>query len=232
MFFFVSLIFRFSTFFFGLPSHPFLVGLSPLLCWLVVPLPLVGFSAPFSVWGVSFTLFGGVLPPPLFSRFGALLGRSPLTSFGGSLLLVGGSPFLSWFGRSPLSLLVWRFLPSPFWLDGLPFLFGCLPPSLLVGRPPLLVLCLLPVGGPSNPLLVVWWWWGRRERRAPSLPPFRLGGLHLPFLIPCFGLGGLPSPCWLGGPPPEPLLFGGIFPRSLGRLPSLLGWLPFLVRRS
>ena len=129
-----------------------------------------------------------------------------------------------------------------------------LPLSSLVGweetSPPR---CL---GSPLPSPLVVWavsllvgWVWEGCTPPPPPLHPFRLGGLHFPFLDSFFlvgrsplsllGLGGLPSTFWLGRLPsllgcsPPPLLVGeplnspprSVAPSSLvGGLPPLVAW--------
>ena len=77
----------------------------------------------------------------------------------------------------------------------------------------------------------------RRESEGCSLLPtfpFRLGGLHLPFLIPYFCLGGLRSPHSLLGWVVSPLPVGcavsfRLFGWMVSPLPSWLGGLACLV---
>ena len=138
-------------------------------------------------------------------------------------------------------LLVWPLLLKGLpWLGRLPLLVGDPPSLLLVGGRSLLGLgfSLATFGGTvspdpffppgcfavSPPLLVGRGWAGR-----PLLPsPFRLGGLHLPFLIPCFWLGGLPSLLACGHPPP--LWLGGLPPLGVSPLVVWPSPLPYWER--
>ena len=250
MFFFLFLVSR----------HPLLVGSSPLplVGWEVSPLaPFMVGRSPFAflVGRSSLPLLGlGVsLPPSPFWLDGlspcwlgglpVLLGCLPLP------LLVGGPPLSPprslapppcW--GSPPPLVVWA-VSDPLWVEGgwhplplslsgwrssPPFLdslfLGCVvsPPFWLAVSPFCSRVSLL-VGSSPLSLLV-----------GQSLfSSFWLDGLSAPFLVG-------PLPCWLArtpprslGPTPPPLLFGGPpLPGCLGRLPSLLGWLPFWVGRS
>ena len=179
-------------------------------------------APPSCFWGSPLLFFwlGGPRSP--FSVSGSpfrfLVGRSPLT------LSWLRSPFPFLFGWSPLSLLVGR-------LDGLAFLFGCPPPPRWGSPHPG---CL----AVSPPLLLFWEWGGGGGRGGGGLPssppPFRLGGLHLPFLIPCFWMGGLPSLLACGLPPqfllkglPLSFLVGSSLLLCFWSLPSsrrLPGW--------
>ena len=119
----------------------------------------------------------------------------------------------SWLGRLS-SLFGWAVSPS--------FLVALLSPCWLGDLSSLLFLCpLLPCWDLSlwlfrpSPLSCWWWWWWGH----PSCPlPFRLGGLHLPFLRRSL----LPS-CLVS--PPSLFVEGCPSPPSwLGRLPSLVFW--------
>ena len=80
------------------------------------------------------------------------------------------------------------------------------------------------------PSLVGW------EERARPLPhPFRLGGLHIPFLVPSFLFGGLRFPFCLRSPRPPFLVERSPLPFFLAVSLPLLGWAvspPFLVEVS
>ena len=153
--------------------------------------------------------------------------------------------FFSFLIFFPSWLRWWFSFPSC--LGGVPFLLGLSISSLLVGGPlsSLLVLwALLPlVGGPSPPRCRVPspCWSGLEGGVSPHPPlPFGLGGLHFPFLIPSFWLGGLRSllACRLSllgwwSPPPFPFLVGGSLtaPSSRSSLPPLppVGRVPLAV---
>ena len=155
----------------------------------------------------SFFLISRPLPPPTPSWLAPL---------------VEGSPFpFSWVVSPPL--LVGGALPS--WLGGLPSPFlgwAVSAHPLLAGRPPLLVLCPSPVGGP----LPCWWGGGEGRGGPPPPSPFQVGRSSPPFLDSMFLVGRTPLPSCLRSPPSlfaekshspllgwvvsPPLFFGGL----------------------
>ena len=233
---------------FLIPSF-WLGGLSLLVGW-GSPSPLPPQPSPFVVEGCPLSL----APPP------SLVGWSPSLLLIGwspsSILAWAVSPPLLVCGPSPscwlegLSLAPsWLGGLPPLWLeDGLHFLLGCPPLPFLVERtpplsssffaPPPLLWSLPGCLGRLPSLGGVGWggvgWggvgWGVCVRMVHPPLPLSLGGLHLPFLIPSFWLGGL-SPLVGWGSPSLPACLGrswlapifgwAVFPSHswLGRLP-------------
>ena len=239
----------FFSFFLFLFLFSFLVS-STVFVWSL--LLIVASPSPLLGWVVSPPLLVGGSPPSC--QLGGLQTRPFLVAGLPSPFLVGPCPLPSWFGLSPLSLLVLR-SPFPFsvgssllpcWLEvPLPLVCWCFSPlapfsfwgspfRFLVGRSP------IPSWLPPPPLLVG----GPPPLSSSSFfGPLLLGVTSprgcfavSPFLLVWGGVGGGGR---RGAPPPHTLLGWAVtfrlFDWMVSPLPSWLGGLPsppFLVGRS